>query len=90
MVRSGLVTKGVRSNFAGPFNLTVSGGTCAAITGPSGSSESLLLRRFPMKFSMPPTGEKLVAAMERAGVEFIPENGGGAGMRMKKRGKRPL
>jgi transcriptional regulator with XRE-family HTH domain len=31
------------------------------------------------------TGEKLCKAMERAGVEFIEENGGGAGVRMKKR-----
>jgi predicted transcriptional regulator len=34
------------------------------------------------------TGEKLVAALEKAGVEFIEENGGGAGVRMKKRSKR--
>jgi predicted transcriptional regulator len=34
------------------------------------------------------TGEKLVAALEKAGVEFIAENGGGAGVRMAKRGKR--
>ena len=27
-------------------------------------------------------------ALERAGVEFIPENGGGAGVRLAKRGKR--
>jgi hypothetical protein len=27
----------------------------------------------------------LVAALEKAGVEFIPENGGGAGVRLKKR-----
>lgn len=31
------------------------------------------------------TGEALAAALEKAGVEFIPENGGGAGVRMKKR-----
>jgi transcriptional regulator with XRE-family HTH domain len=31
------------------------------------------------------TGEALVAALEKAGVEFIAENGGGAGVRMKKR-----
>ncbi|MCC6915267.1 MAG: helix-turn-helix transcriptional regulator [Rhodospirillaceae bacterium] len=31
---------------------------------------------------------KLRSAMESAGVEFIPENGGGAGVRLKKRGKR--
>jgi predicted transcriptional regulator len=35
----------------------------------------------------PETGAKLVAALEKAGVEFIAENGGGAGVRMKKRGK---
>lgn len=33
----------------------------------------------------PETGEALVAALEKAGVEFIAENGGGAGVRMKKR-----
>lgn len=27
-------------------------------------------------------------ALEKAGVEFIPENGGGAGVRLKKKGKR--
>jgi transcriptional regulator with XRE-family HTH domain len=31
------------------------------------------------------TGDALVAALEKAGVEFIPENGGGAGVRMRKR-----
>ncbi|MEY9987481.1 putative transcriptional regulator [Bradyrhizobium yuanmingense] len=31
------------------------------------------------------TADALVAALEKAGVEFIPENGGGAGVRMKKR-----
>ncbi|WP_131872433.1 MULTISPECIES: helix-turn-helix domain-containing protein [unclassified Bradyrhizobium] len=35
------------------------------------------------------TGDALVAALEKAGVEFIPENGGGAGVRLKRRsGKR--
>lgn len=33
----------------------------------------------------PETGDKLRAALEKAGVEFIEENGGGAGVRMKKR-----
>lgn len=31
------------------------------------------------------TGEKLRSALEKGGVEFIPENGGGAGVRLKKR-----
>jgi hypothetical protein len=30
---------------------------------------------------------KMQAALEKAGVEFIAENGGGAGVRMKKRRK---
>jgi predicted transcriptional regulator len=37
----------------------------------------------------PETGEALVAALEKAGVEFIPENGGGAGVRLAKRARRP-
>jgi transcriptional regulator with XRE-family HTH domain len=32
--------------------------------------------------------EAVRAALEKAGVEFIPENGGGAGVRMAKRSKR--
>jgi transcriptional regulator with XRE-family HTH domain len=36
----------------------------------------------------PETGAALVAALEKAGVEFIPENGGGAGVRLAKRTKR--
>ncbi len=31
------------------------------------------------------TGDKLRLALESAGVEFIPENGGGAGVRLRKR-----
>ena len=31
---------------------------------------------------------RIKGALERAGVEFIPENGGGAGVRLAKRGKR--
>lgn len=34
------------------------------------------------------TGEALVTALEKAGVEFIAENGGGAGVRMRKRARR--
>lgn len=32
--------------------------------------------------------EKVRSALEKAGVEFIAENGGGAGVRLRKRGKR--
>ena len=31
------------------------------------------------------TGDALVAALEKAGIEFIAENGGGAGVRLRKR-----
>ncbi len=31
--------------------------------------------------------QQLTAALEAAGVEFIPQNGGGAGVRLKKRQK---
>jgi hypothetical protein len=34
------------------------------------------------------TSNALVAALEKAGVEFIPENGGGAGVRLAKRSKK--
>jgi putative ABC transport system ATP-binding protein len=39
-----LRVKGLRSAFAGPFELNLGKGTCAAITGPSGSGKSLFLR----------------------------------------------
>jgi transcriptional regulator with XRE-family HTH domain len=35
------------------------------------------------------TGASLVYALQQAGVEFIPENGGGAGVRLVKRTRRP-
>jgi predicted transcriptional regulator len=34
------------------------------------------------------TGDALVAALEEAGVQFIAENGGGAGVRLTKRQRR--
>lgn len=34
------------------------------------------------------TGEALVAALQEAGVEFIPENAGGVGVRLAKRQRR--
>jgi len=36
----------------------------------------------------PDTAEKLVAALVKGGIEFISENGGGAGVRLTKRSKR--
>jgi predicted transcriptional regulator len=34
------------------------------------------------------TAEKIVAALEKGGVEFIEENGGGPGVRLRKHAKR--
>ncbi len=39
-----LRVKGLRSAFAGPFELNLGNGACAVITGPSGSGKSLFLR----------------------------------------------
>src|SRR5579862_4242448 len=39
-----LLIKGLRSELAGPFDLSLEKGACAAITGPSGSGKSLFLR----------------------------------------------
>jgi putative ABC transport system ATP-binding protein len=39
-----LTVKALRSALAGPFDLALDPGACAAITGPSGSGKSLLLR----------------------------------------------
>ena len=35
------------------------------------------------------TLERIVTALEAAGVEFLPENGGGPGLRLKKGGAEP-
>jgi transcriptional regulator with XRE-family HTH domain len=35
------------------------------------------------------TAEKIRAALEKAGIEFIHENGGGPGVRLRKRQRRP-
>jgi ABC-type iron transport system FetAB ATPase subunit len=39
-----LLVKNLRTAFAGPFELDLGTGACAAITGPSGSGKSLFLR----------------------------------------------
>jgi putative ABC transport system ATP-binding protein len=43
-METALLVKQLRSDFAGPFELNLDRGTCAAITGPSGSGKSLFLR----------------------------------------------
>jgi putative ABC transport system ATP-binding protein len=43
-MQTALMVKELRSEFAGPFDLNLSAGACAAITGPSGSGKSLFLR----------------------------------------------
>ena len=41
---AGLQARGLRHAYAGPFDLDLPPGACLAITGPSGSGKSLLLR----------------------------------------------
>jgi putative ABC transport system ATP-binding protein len=43
-MEAALLVKKLRSQFAGPFELNLGMGTCAAITGSSGSGKSLFLR----------------------------------------------
>ncbi len=43
-METALLVKKLRSAFAGPFELNLGSGACAAITGPSGSGKSLFLR----------------------------------------------
>src|SRR4030088_351487 len=43
-MEAALLVKELRSKFAGPFELTLGTGACAAVTGPSGSGKSLFLR----------------------------------------------
>lgn len=44
MTTSGLIVSNLRSALVGPFDFSVARGMCMAITGPSGSGKSLLLR----------------------------------------------
>jgi putative ABC transport system ATP-binding protein len=43
-METALLVQELRSAFAGPFELSLGAGACAAITGPSGSGKSLFLR----------------------------------------------
>src|ERR1700726_1306641 len=43
-MQAALLVKELRSQLAGPFELNLGAGACAAITGPSGSGKSLFLR----------------------------------------------
>jgi putative ABC transport system ATP-binding protein len=43
-METALLVKDLRSALAGPFELNLGAGACAAITGPSGSGKSLFLR----------------------------------------------
>jgi putative ABC transport system ATP-binding protein len=43
-MEAALVVRQLRNEFAGPFELNLGFGACAAITGPSGSGKSLFLR----------------------------------------------
>jgi putative ABC transport system ATP-binding protein len=43
-MQTALRVRGLRTAFAGPFELDLEAGSCAAITGPSGSGKSLFLR----------------------------------------------
>jgi putative ABC transport system ATP-binding protein len=61
-----LLVKALRSEFAGPFELTLGAGACVAITGPSGSGKSLFLR---MIADLDPNqGEVWLNGIERASL----------------------
>src|SRR6202165_3228882 len=61
-----LLVKELRSEFAGPFDLTLGAGACAAITGASGSGKSLFLR---LMCALDPTqGKVCLNGTERGAV----------------------
>src|ERR1700693_349470 len=65
-MQTALLVKQLRSQFAGPFELNLGSGECAAITGPSGSGKSLFLR---MLADLDPNeGEVWLNGRERASM----------------------
>jgi ABC-type lipoprotein export system ATPase subunit len=58
-MEAALLVKKLRSEFAGPFELSLGIGTCAAITGSSGSGKGLFLR-MPRAQAAPSKGETLL------------------------------
>ena len=65
-IQTALVVKELRSQFAGPFDLNLGAGACAAITGPSGSGKSLFLR---MIADLDPNeGKVWLSGAERASI----------------------
>jgi putative ABC transport system ATP-binding protein len=65
-MEAALLVKKLRSEFAGPFELSLGTGTCAAITGSSGSGKSLFLR---MIADLDPNeGEAWLNGRERASM----------------------
>jgi UDP-glucose/iron transport system ATP-binding protein len=65
-MQTALLVKRLRSAFAGPFELCLDRGACAAITGPSGSGKSLFLR---MIADLDPSeGEVWLNGRERASL----------------------
>jgi UDP-glucose/iron transport system ATP-binding protein len=65
-METALLVKQLGSEFAGPFELNLRAGACAAITGPSGSGKSLFLR---MIADLDPNqGEVWLHGIERASL----------------------
>lgn len=65
-MQTGLLIKLLRSEFAGPFELSLGAGACAAITGPSGSGKSLFLHM--IADLDPNSGEVWLNGCERASM----------------------
>lgn len=86
-----------KSNFDGALNVTeISPAQCRGARGMLGWSQAELAAAaqvsrptivdFERGVRVPHAGNlaSIIAALERAGIEFTPENGGGAGVRLRK------